>query len=61
MLNTHLNAQLPAVQLNTPPEIWATAEQGPVSSRKSAKSAKALYESVGPGICNTLRYVAVSR
>ena len=38
MLNTWLNALLPEVQLNSPPEIWATAEQGPVSPRKSAKS-----------------------
>ena len=60
MLNTRLNAQVPAVQLNAPPEIWATVEQAPVSPRKSANSAKTLYEKVGSGICNTLRYMSQS-
>ena len=58
MLNTRQNAQVLAVQLNAPPEVWATAKQEPVSPRKLAKSAKALYERVGPGICNTLRYMS---
>ena len=31
-----------------------------VSPRKSAKAAKALYERVGPGICNTLRCMSQS-
>ena len=50
MLNTRLNAQVPTVQLNATPEIWAIAEQVPVSPRKSAESAKALNEKVGPNI-----------
>ena len=46
--------------MHAPPEIWATAEQGPVSPQKSAKSAKALYERVGPGICSTQRQMLQS-
>ena len=63
MLNTRLNAQVPEVQFDSatvPPEIWATAEQGLVSPRKSVKTAKALYERAGPRICNTLRYMSQS-
>ena len=60
MLNTRLNAQVPAVQLNAPPKIWATAEQGPISPRKSAKATETLYKRVEPGICNTLRYMLKS-
>ena len=63
MLNTRPNAQVPEVQFDSAyvlPEILATAELRPASLWKSAKVAKALYERVGPCICNTLRCISQS-